>query len=175
MTGGDNNKSKSIPIVCLLVSWLLFNHAIKLLMKKAHQVKESAVYVDCRVFFQNPFFPHSCEDSRFKGTMTRDLLLQVLLWKSFTGPQLYHWGFFLEKSRRYSPLKVVHRCQRHRRKLLKSTNNTGKYCWKVPMTRIAKNLSPVLLKLTLTVVINSQLRISPRIFRKNSKWPQFDD
>ncbi len=50
----------------------------------------------------------------------------------------------------------------------------NKYCWKVPMTLIAKNLSPVLLKPTLTVVINSQLRISPRNFRKNSKWPQID-
>jgi hypothetical protein len=97
MTGGDNNKSKSIPIVCLLVSWLLFNHANKLLMKKAHQVKESAVYVDCRVFFQNPFFPRSSEDSndvfmyrafsfcRFKGTMTRDLLLQFFYEKGSPG------------------------------------------------------------------------------------------
>ncbi len=53
----------------------------------------------------------------FKGTVSRDFLLLVFLWKSFPPAPEYPIrtvSNFFENSRRYSQVKMHHRCQRHR-------------------------------------------------------------
>ncbi len=64
----------------------------------------------------------------FKGTVPRDFRLQVFYRDRFPPrPWLYHWGHFefFENSRRYSQLKMHHRCQGHRWQIEKILNQTN--------------------------------------------------
>ncbi len=138
MTGGDNNKSKSIPIVCLLVSWLLFNHANKLLMKKAHQVKESAVYVECRVFFfkilsfravLRTAMASSCiEPSAFAGLkgLWHEICYLRFFMKKFHQASTIPLGIFFRK---IPKILATEGCSPV------SMTPPGENCWKVPTTQ----------------------------------------
>ncbi len=63
--------------------------------------------------------------SRLKGTVSRDFLLLVLFMNQFPPAPEYSIktvSNFFENSRRYSQLKVCHRCQRHRWQMEKIFN-----------------------------------------------------
>ncbi len=65
-----------------------------------------------------------------KGTVSRDFLLLVFSWINF--PQASDYTIravlnFFENSRRYSQLKVCHRCQRHRWQIEKIFNQKNFY------------------------------------------------
>ncbi len=74
------------------------------------------------------------EREHFKGTVSWDFLLLVLSWISF--PPVPECSIktvsnFFENSRRYSQLKVCHRCQRHRWQMEKIFNqkNFNNFVW----------------------------------------------
>ncbi len=71
---------------------------------------------------------------RLKGTVSRDFLLLVLFMNQFPpSPRVSRKTVsnFFENSRRYSQLKVCHRCQRHRWQMEKIFNqkNFNNFVW----------------------------------------------
>ncbi len=93
-----------------------------------------------------------------KGTVSRDFLLQVFFMNHLPqAPEnnIRIISIFFENSRRYSQVKVHHRCQRHGGKFATNVNDTG---GKLPpvSTTPAANLPPVPLVL-LTPVANLPL------------------
>ncbi len=77
----------------------------------------------------------------FKGTVSRDFRLIVFSWISFTQASEYtitSISNFFENSRRYSQLKVHHRCQRHRWQMEKifKRKNFNNSAWAPLVSRV---------------------------------------
>ncbi len=75
-----------------------------------------------------------CPNPGFKGTVSRDFCFWFFSWTSF--PQASDYASravsnFFEYSRRYSQLKVCHRCQRHRWQMEKTfkQKNFNNFVW----------------------------------------------
>ncbi len=133
-----------------------------------------------------------------KGTVSRDFLLLVFLWISFPPAPEYPIrtvSNFFEHSRRYSQVKVHHRCQRHRwqichryqrhrRQIMRTASGCRHfkvnlkakiYIYGYSTTQRCPNkiikifLLEVFFHLppvSLTPVVHLEPRISPRIFEK---------
>jgi hypothetical protein len=91
------------------------------------------------------FLRASFSVSLLKGTVSRDFLLLVFSWSSF--PQAPEYTIravsnFFENSRRYSQLKVDHRCQQYQQQICRRVNYTGGKLPPVSATTAA-NLPPV--------------------------------
>ncbi len=164
----------------------------------------STLFVIIRIWWfwntwQNPNIIYSRNrPGQFKGTVSRDFLLQVFSWITF--PQAPDKNIriisnFFENSRRYSQVKVHHRCQRHRWQIIgtisgcrhlkvnlkakiytyvsSTTQRWQNKIFKIFLIEDFFHLPPV----SLTPVANPELRISPRIFGLNGilwGWGQTD-
>ncbi len=84
----------------------------------------------------------------FKGTVSRDFLLLVFFLNQFP-PSL--WLYCFENSRRYSQLKVCHRCQRHRWQMEKTfkQKNFNNIVWTPLGSRVNIYITFFSLKFTL--------------------------
>ncbi len=106
-------------------------------------------------------------NSLFKGTVSRDFLLLVFFMYQFPPcPRVFHLDHsnFFENSRRYSQLKVCHRCQRHRWQMEKSS--IIHHSIFIFSCQQFDNCSHCLPPVSLIPVVHHALPISPRILEK---------